>query len=307
MIYSSILNLIGQTPIVQLDRFKKELKSDLNLFAKLDYYNPGGSSKDRIAYAMILDAIEQGLIHKDSVIIESTSGNTGIGIAMVCSVLNIKCIICMPDTMSSERIKIIKAYGGDVVLTKGALGMDGCNKQASLLCKQVEHSISLKQFDNKINPLIHYKTTGKEIYEQMEGHVDVFIAGIGTGGTISGVSKYLKQQNPHIEIIGIEPMESPLLSKGISSCHKLQGMGTSFIPSVLDQHSYDQLIQVSYEESKMMAKLMGEKEGILVGISGGAVVYGASIISKDSKYKGKNIVLFLPDEGTRYLTTEFYE
>lgn len=307
MVYHSVLDLIGKTPIVELERLNKEVGGSGYLYAKLDSYNPGGSAKDRIAYAMLLDAKEKGLIHDKSIIVESTSGNTGIGLAMVCSVLNIECILCMPSTMTSERVKLIQAYGAKIELTDGSLGMNGANNHAAMLCETMEGAISLKQFDNMANPNIHYVTTGPEIYEQMDGLIDVFIAGIGTGGTISGVSKYLKEKMKDVEIIGIEPKDSPLLSSGKAGPHRIQGIGTPFIPNTLDQSSYDRLIQVRYEEAKEMAQLIGKKEGILVGVSGGAALFGAKQVSLLDAYKDKHIVVFLPDEGSRYLSTDLYD
>ena len=305
-IYKSIDLLIGKTPIVNLGKIEKEENLKANLYAKVEFFNPGGSVKDRVAKAMIVDAEEKGLIKEGSVIIEPTSGNTGIGLSLVASQRGYKTIIVMPETMSEERRKILKAFGAELVLTDGKEGMAGAIKKAEELKKTIPLSFIPDQFNNKINAKAHFETTGPEIYEDMDGKVDIFVAGVGTGGTITGVGEYLKSKNSNIKIVAVEPYNSPVLSKGVSGAHGIQGIGAGFVPEVLNTEIYDEIITVTEDQAYMAGRMSGEKEGILVGISSGAALYAGITLAKREENKGKNIVVLLPDTGDRYLSTEMY-
>lgn len=302
-VYKSAMELIGNTPIVELRNIAKEYNVKANVYAKLEMFNPAGSAKDRIAKAMIEMAEKEGLIKEGATIIEATSGNTGIGLACVAAMKGYKTILTMPDTMSIERRNLLKAYGAEIVLTPGKLGMKGSVEKASELQAQIANSFIPSQFENKANPQIHYETTGPEIYQDLEGKVDVFVAGVGTGGTLSGVGKYLKEQNPNIKVIAVEPEKSPLLSKGKAGPHGIQGIGANFIPSTLDESIYDEIITVSDEEAYTLGRKLVQKEGLLVGISSGAALSAALSLAKKEEYEGKNIVVLLPDTGERYLST----
>ena len=305
--YNGITELIGKTPLLKLNNLEKELSLSANLYAKLEYFNPAGSVKDRVALYMIEDAEKSGKITKGTTIIEPTSGNTGIGIAMVSASKGYKAVIVMPDSMSVERIKIIRGYGAEVVLTKGALGMKGAIEKANEIQKNTPNSIILGQFSNPVNPLAHYYTTGKEIYSDMNGKIDIFVAGIGTGGTISGIGRYLKEQNKNVKVIGVEPESSPLITKGVSGTHKIQGIGANFIPCILNPSVIDSLMVVSDEGAINASRLIAKKEGVLVGISSGASLSVAMKLAKLKENDGKNIVCLLPDTGERYLSTELFE
>ncbi len=301
--YDSITELIGKTPIVRLHKIEEIFNLDVKLYAKVESFNPGGSIKDRIAYSMIEDALKKGKINKDSTIIEATSGNTGIGLALTCASVNLKLIIVMPESMSIERRNLMKAYGAKLVLTDASKGMNGSVKEAKRLLKEIPNSYSVKQFENKVNPKTHYKTTSKEIYKDMDGNIDYFFAGIGTGGTISGVSKYLKSKNKDIKVIGVEPLSSPLLTKGESGPHKIQGIGANFVPKTLSMEYVDEIVDISNEESYEKCALLAKKEGLLVGISSGAALASAIKFAKENNLKNKNIVIIFPDSGERYLST----
>lgn len=305
-IYKSIDLLIGKTPIVNLGKIENEENLKANLYAKVEFFNPGGSVKDRVAKAMIIDAEEKGLIKEGSVIIEPTSGNTGIGLSLVASQRGYKTIIVMPETMSEERRKILKAFGAELVLTDGKEGMAGAIKKAEELKKTIPLSFIPDQFNNKINAKAHFETTGPEIYEDMDGKVDIFVAGVGTGGTITGVGEYLKSKNSNIKIVAVEPYNSSVLSKGVSGAHGIQGIGAGFVPEVLNTEIYDEIITVTEDQAYMAGRMSGEKEGILVGISSGAALYAGITLAKREENKGKNIVVLLPDTGDRYLSTEMY-
>lgn len=300
-IYNNVLELVGHTPIVKLEKLEKEYHLKAHLFAKLESFNPG-SVKDRVALKMIEDGFSNGKITKDTVIIEPTSGNTGIGLALVAKVKGLRSIIVMPDTMSIERRNLLKAYGAELVLTEGKLGMKGAIEKANELAKSFKDSFIPAQFDNLSNPKAHYTSTGPEIYSDMDGKIDVFIASVGTGGTITGTGKYLKENNPTIKVIAVEPASSPLLSKGKSGPHKIQGIGANFVPSVLDTSIYDKVIAVSDEDAFEYAKI-ARKEGLLIGISSGAVLAAAMEVAKKDEYQNKNIVILFPDSGERYLST----
>lgn len=304
--YNSILELIGKTPLVRLNNIK--VKEDLysNIYAKVEFFNPGGSVKDRVAAAMIRAAEKSGALTTKTTIYEPTSGNTGIGAALIGAAKGYKVIIVMPDTVSIERIKLIKAYGAEVILTSGKEGMLGSIAKVKELMEKDKGSITLSQFENKENPFAHYQKTGQEIYADLDGQVDVLVSAVGTGGTISGAGKYLKEQNKNIEIVAVEPEASPVLSKGIAGPHKIQGIGAGFVPKTLDTSIYDQIIVVSEEEAIKNTRLLAENEGILCGISSGAALYAAIELAKDIKYKDKNIVVILPDTGERYLSTEVF-
>lgn len=306
-IYNSADQLIGNTPLLELSNLEKKYHIDARIIAKVEYFNPSGSVKDRIAKAMIDDAIEKGILEKDSVIIEPTSGNTGIGLAAVGAVKGYRVIIVMPETMSVERRTLMKAYGAELVLTEGSKGMRGAIAKAQELAKEIPHSFIPGQFENMANPTVHQLTTGPEIWEDTDGEVDIFIAGIGTGGTISGVGTYLKSKNPNIQIIAVEPKDSALLSTGKTGSHKIQGIGAGFIPDVLNTNIYDEVISVSNEDAFRIGKEIASSEGILVGISSGAAVYAALKVAKRSENKGKNIVALLPDTGDRYLSTQLFQ
>lgn len=300
---SSYLDLVGNTPVVALQRINKAHGGKANLYAKLESYNPSGSVKDRIAKAMILDALETGVITKDTTLIEPTSGNTGIGLAAASAALGMKLIITMPETMSIERRNLIKAYGAIVELTPGSEGMKGAIAKAEALQAQLENAYILGQFENPANPLAHYKTTGPELYEQMDHELDVFVAGIGTGGTISGVGAYLKEQNKEVKIIAVEPSASPMLSQGKIGSHKIQGIGAGFVPKTLNPKIYDEVLTISNEDAFFYGKEAAKTEGILVGISSGAALAAALQLSKQDAYAGKNIVVLFPDGGDRYFST----
>lgn len=300
---NSFLDLVGSTPLVRVNNLikKDELKADV--LAKLEYFNPAGSVKDRIAKEMIQDALEKGLINENTTLIEPTSGNTGIGLSAVATALNLKIIITMPETMSVERRNLMKAYGAELVLTPGSEGMKGAIAKAKELASQIENSFIPGQFENPANPTAHYKTTGPEIYEQTEGKVDIFVAGVGTGGTISGIGKYLKEKNPEVKVVAVEPASSPVLSTGKGGAHKIQGIGAGFVPETLDTKVYDEIITVENEDAFATGKEMAKIEGILVGISSGAALYAAKELAKREENAGKTIVVLLPDGGDRYLST----
>lgn len=300
---NSFLDLVGNTPIVRVNNLikKDELKADV--LAKLEYFNPAGSVKDRIAKEMILDALEKGLINENTTLIEPTSGNTGIGLSAVATALNLKIIITMPETMSVERRNLMKAYGAELVLTPGSEGMKGAIAKAKELASQIENSFIPGQFENPANPTAHYKTTGPEIYEQTEGKVDIFVAGVGTGGTISGIGKYLKEKNPEVKVVAVEPASSPVLSTGKGGAHKIQGIGAGFVPDTLDTKIYDEIITVENEDAFASGKEVAKTEGILIGISSGAAIQAAKELAKREENKGKTIVVLLPDGGDRYLST----
>ena len=302
MLYKSMEELIGNTPLVAL----KKISSSANILAKLESRNISGSAKDRIALGMILDAEEKGLLKAGGTIIEPTSGNTDIGLCAVAAARGYRCIIVMPDTMSVERQKLVAAYGGEVVLTPGAEGMTGAIAKAQALTEEISGSIVAGQFTNPANPAAHYKTTGPEIWQDTEGKVDIFVAGIGTGGTISGVGRYLKEKNPEIRIVGIEPADSPLLSEGRSGSHKLQGIGANFVPDTLNRSILDEVLTVTTEEAYAAARRLGREEGLLGGISSGAALHGAMVLAQRPENAGKNIVVLLPDSGERYLSTDLY-
>lgn len=300
---NSFLDLVGNTPLVRVNNLikKDELKADV--LAKLEYFNPAGSVKDRIAKEMIQDALEKGLINENTTLIEPTSGNTGIGLSAVATALNLKIIITMPETMSVERRNLMKAYGAELVLTPGSEGMKGAIAKAKELASQIENSFLPGQFENPANPTAHYKTTGPEIYEQTEGKVDIFVAGVGTGGTISGIGKYLKEKNPEVKVVAVEPASSPVLSTGKGGAHKIQGIGAGFVPETLNTNIYDEIITVENEDAFATGKEMAKTEGILVGISSGAALYAAKELAKREENAGKTIVVLLPDGGDRYLST----
>lgn len=305
-IYKTADELIGKTPLLELSHIEDEYKLEANIIAKVEYFNPAGSVKDRIAKKMIDEAIKEGKINKDTVLIEPTSGNTGIGLASVAAAKGLKLIVTMPETMSVERRNIIKAYGAEIVLTEGAKGMQGAIEKANELAKEYSNSFIPGQFDNPNNPKVHFETTGPEIYEDTDGKVDIFVAGVGTGGTITGVGAYLKSKNKDIKVVAVEPESSPVLSEGKSGPHKIQGIGAGFVPKVLDTSIYDEIIRVSNEDAFATGKLIGKKEGILVGISSGAAVFAAIELAKKEENKGKNIVVLLPDTGDRYLSTPMF-
>ena len=306
-IYHSIQEMVGQTPILQLHHIEKQEQTQSHLFAKLEYYNPAGSVKDRVARGMLLDALESGKLQPGATIIEPTSGNTGIGLCAIGTALGFEVIIVMPDTMSEERRKLMKAFGAKLVLTPGQEGMTGAINKAKALAKDIPQSFIPSQFTNPSNPKAHYLSTGPEMNEQMDGKVDIFVAGVGTGGTISGVGQYLKEKNPRVQIIAVEPKDSPLLSNGQTGSHQLQGIGANFVPETLDTHIYDQIITVSTDEAFEAARQLAQKEGILTGISSGAALYAAKTLAKQPENKDKNIVVLLPDGGDRYLSTALYE
>ena len=307
MIYKSAAELIGKTPLMELTNFEKANNLEAKIIAKLEYFNPAGSVKDRIAKGMIDDAEAKGLLNKDSVIIEPTSGNTGIGLASVAAARGYRIIIVMPETMSIERRKLMKAYGAELVLTEGAKGMKGAIEKADELAKEIPNSFIPGQFVNPANPEVHRQTTGPEIWEDAEGKVDIFVAGVGTGGTVTGVGSYLKSQNPNVKVVAVEPLTSPVLSQGKSGAHKIQGIGAGFVPKVLDTKVYDEIIIVDNEDAFGTGREIGRNEGILVGISSGAAVWAARELAKRPENKGKNIVVLLPDTGDRYLSTPLFE
>lgn len=305
-IYQGFSDLIGNTPLVALNKIKKAYGLEANIYGKVESFNPAGSVKDRIAYQMINDAIQAGKINQDTVLIEPTSGNTGIGLAAVAAGLGLRLIITMPETMSIERRKLIAAYGAELVLTPGTNGMKGAIAKANELANQIENSFIPSQFENPSNPKAHYDHTGPEIYSALDGNIDVFVAGIGTGGTLSGVGKYLKEQKSDIRIVGVEPADSALLTKGIAGPHKIQGIGAGFIPDTLDQTIYDEVIAIENEEAFETGRLLAQKEGLLVGISAGAALKAAIKLAQRPEFKGKNIVVLFPDTGDRYLSTQMF-
>ena len=305
-IYTSVEQLIGKTPLLELTNIEKKLGIKSKIFAKLEYLNPAGSVKDRVAKAMIEDAEEKGILNKNSVIIEPTSGNTGIGLAAVGAARGYKVIIVMPDSMSAERRKLMTAYGAELVLTDGKKGMTGAIEKAEELAKKIPDSFIAGQFVNPANAKAHFDTTGPEIWEDTDGNIDVFVAGIGTGGTITGTGEFLKSKKPDIKVVGIEPKDSPLLSGGNAAPHGLQGIGANFVPEVLNVNIYDELITISTDEAYNAARLMGKTEGILIGISSGAALHGAIKLAMMDKNEGKNIVVLLPDTGDRYLSTDLF-
>lgn len=306
-VFEQASDLIGNTPLVRLNGYQKEKKLDAELLAKLEYFNPAGSVKDRVALYMLLDAQEKGLLKRDSVIIEPTSGNTGIGLAAVAAEKGIRTIIVMPDTMSIERRNILKAYGAELVLTDGKLGMKGAIAKANELAEEIPHSFIPGQFTNDANPLAHYKTTGPEIWKDTDGDVDILVAGVGTGGTLSGAGRYLKEQNPDIQVVAVEPKDSPVLSEGRTGSHKLQGIGAGFVPRTLDIDIYDEVIPVTTQQAYDAARLLAREDAILAGISSGAALYAAEVLAKRPENRGKRIVIIIPESGEKYLSEPVYE
>lgn len=302
-IYTSMLQLVGNTPLLEPARYNAASDVSAKLLVKLDAFNPAGSAKDRIAKAMIEDAEKRGILKEGSVIIEPTSGNTGIGLAAVAAAKGYRAIFTMPETMSIERRNLISAYGAEIVLTEGKKGMQGTVDKANELAKEIPNSFIPGQFTNPVNPLVHKETTGPEIYEDTDGEVDIFLAGVGTGGTLSGVGQYLKSKKPSVKVIAIEPADSPLLSEGHAGSHKLQGIGANFVPDTLDKTIYDEIITVTTDQAYETAQSFTKNEGFLIGISGGAALYAATQVAKRPENAGKTIVAFLPDNGDRYLTT----
>lgn len=306
-IYTSADQLIGRTPLLELTNIEKKLELKAKILAKLEYFNPAGSVKDRIAKAMLDDAKKRGILKPDTVIIEPTSGNTGIGLASVAAARGYEIIIVMPETMSVERRQLMKAYGAKLVLSEGAKGMKGAIEKAEELSKEIPNSLIASQFTNPANPQIHRVTTGPEIYEDTDGKVDIFVAGVGTGGTITGVGEYLKSQNPNVKVVAVEPASSAVLSTGVAGPHKIQGIGAGFVPKVLNTEIYDEIITVTNEDAFETGKLIGRKEGVLVGISSGAAAWAAIELAKRPENEGKNIVVLLPDTGDRYLSTPLFQ
>lgn len=306
-VFKSVGELVGNTPLLELSHIEKEYDLQAKVLAKLEYFNPAGSVKDRVARAIIDDAESKNLLKDGATIIEATSGNTGIGLACVGCARGYKVVIVMPETMSVERRKLMLAYGASLVLTDGAKGMKGAIDKANELHEQIEGSILAGQFVNSANPKAHYETTAPEIWRDTDGNVDVFVAGVGTGGTITGVGRYFKEKNPNVKIVAVEPFSSPVLSKGVSGAHKIQGIGAGFVPKVLDTSVYDEVIAVKDEDAFETAREVGKKEGVLVGISSGAALFGALQVAKRPEYAGKNIVVLLPDTGDRYLSTTLFE
>lgn len=304
--YKSVTEMIGNTPMVELGHYEKAHGLQAKIIAKVEGLNPAGSVKDRAALAMLMDAENKGLIGPGSVIIEPTSGNTGIGLACVAAARGYKMVIVMPDTMSVERRNMMKAYGASLVLTEGAKGMKGAIEKANELAAGTPGSFIPGQFSNPANPEVHKKTTGPEIWRDLDGNVDIFVAGIGTGGTLSGAGAYLKEQNPKIRVVGVEPEDSPVLSEGRAGAHKIQGIGAGFVPEALDTHIYDEIIKVSNDDAFETGREIARREGLLVGISAGAAVFAASVLAKKTENAGKNIVVILPDNGDRYLSTPMF-
>lgn len=306
-IYKSALELIGDTPLVEVTNIEKELELGASVFAKLEYLNPAGSAKDRIAKAMIEDAEEKGLLKEGSVIIEPTSGNTGIGLAAIAAVKGYRMILTMPETMSEERRNMLKAYGAEVVLTDGDKGMAGSIEKAEELAKEIPGSFIPGQFVNPVNAKAHLETTGPEIWADTDGRVDIFVAGVGTGGTLTGVGEYLKSQNPDVQIVAMEPKDSPVLSEGRGGAHGIQGIGAGFVPEVLNTNIYDEVITVDTKDAYATGRLLAKKEGILTGISSGAAMWAAILLAKRPENAGKNIVVLLPDSGDRYYSTPLFQ
>lgn len=302
-VYNSVTELIGRTPLLKLNKYEKKHELKGSVFAKLEYFNPAGSVKDRIAKAMIEDAREKGILKPDSVIIEPTSGNTGIGLAAVAAALGYRVMLTMPESFSVERRNLLKAYGAELVLTEASKGMSGAVEKANELAKEIPNSFIPSQFNNPANPEVHRVTTGPEIWEDTEGKVDLFVAGIGSGGTITGVGEYLKSKNPDAKVIAVEPFDSPLLSEGKAGAHKIQGIGANFVPEVLNTSILDEIVTVKSEDAFETAKDLAKTEGILVGISSGAALYAATELAKRTENAGKNIVVILPDTGERYIST----
>ncbi len=305
-VYKNVSDLVGKTPLVELVNYKEEFNLSATILGKMEYFNPAGSVKDRVAKAMIEDAEEKGLINKNTVIIEPTSGNTGIGLAAIAASRGYKIILTMPETMSVERRNLLRAYGAELVLTDGTKGMKGAIEKANQLAEEIENSFVPSQFSNFSNVEMHKSTTGPEIWEDTDGTIDIFVAGIGTGGTITGVGEYLKSKNPNIKIVGVEPKDSPVLSGGNPGPHKIQGIGAGFIPDILNVAIYDEIIQVENESAFENGRILAQKEGILVGISSGAALYAAKELAKREENKGKTIVVMLPDTGERYLSTPMF-
>ena len=306
-IYSSVYDLIGKTPLVLLENYKNECGAHANLMGKLEAMNPAGSAKDRVAREMIDDAEKSGKLTADAVMIEPTSGNTGIGLAAIAASKGYRLIITMPETMSKERQMLMRAYGAELILTEGVLGMAGAIKKAEELAASLPNAFVVGQFVNPANPEAHRKTTGPEIWEDTDGNVDIFVAGVGTGGTITGVGEYLKSKNPSVRVVAVEPKDSPILSGGKAGKHGLQGIGAGFVPEILNTEIYDEIVCVSTEQAYAASRLLARKEGLLVGISSGAALYAATEIAKREENKGKNIVVLLPDTGERYLSTPMFE
>ncbi len=305
-VYEKITDLIGKTPLLELKNYENKKNLSAKIYAKLEYFNPAGSVKDRIAKKMLDEAEKSGALKPDSVIIEPTSGNTGIGLAAVAASRGYKTILTMPETMSVERRNLLKAYGAQIVLTEGAKGMKGAIEKAKEIADSTPHSFIPGQFTNMANPAAHVETTGPEIWEDTDGKVDIFVAGVGTGGTLSGVGKYLKSKNPNVKIVAVEPATSPVLSKGVAGPHKIQGIGAGFIPDTLDTKIYDEIIPVENEDAFETGRFIARNEGVLVGISSGAALYAATVLAKRSENKGKIIVALLPDTGDRYLSTPMF-
>lgn len=306
-IYTSMDQMIGRTPLLELCRIQQQLGLEARVLAKLEYLNPAGSVKDRAALSMIRDAEQKGLLKKGSVIVEPTSGNTGIGLAAVAAARGYRVVIVMPETMSLERRQLMRAYGAELVLTEGSKGMSGAVEKAQQLVQQIPGAFLAGQFTNPANPQAHFETTGPEIWQDTEGYVDVFVAGVGTGGTITGVGRYLKSQDPAVRIVGVEPAASPLLSKGTAGPHKIQGIGANFVPQVLDTAIYDELLAVTDQDAFAAGRLMARTEGVLVGISSGAALWAAVELAKRPENRGKTIVTLLPDTGDRYLSTGMFD
>ena len=307
MLFRNGYDLVGGTPLLELTHIEKELKLKAKLFAKVEYFNPAGSVKDRIALSMINDAEEKGVLKEGTVIIEPTSGNTGIGLASIATMKGYKVVLTMPESMSIERRKLLKAYGAELVLTEASKGMKGAIAKAEELNKEIPNSIILGQFVNPANPKVHFETTGQEIYKDLDGKVDAFVAGVGTGGTITGVGKYLKENKKDVKVVAVEPAASPVLSEGKAGPHMIQGIGAGFVPDTLDTSVYDEIIKIENDDAFTYGRLIGKKEGILVGISSGAALYAAIQVASRDEFKDKNVVVLLPDSGDRYLSTKLFE
>lgn len=302
-VYNSVTEMIGKTPLLKVNNYIKENALEADVLIKLEYFNPAGSVKDRAAYNMIVDAEQRGVLKPGATIIEPTSGNTGIGLASVAASRGYKTILTMPETMSVERRSLLKAYGAEIVLTEGKLGMKGAIDKAQEIADATPNSFIPSQFTNPANPEVHFKTTGPEIWEDTNGTVDFFVAGVGSGGTLTGVGKYLKSKNPNVKVVAVEPTDSPLLSKGQAGAHKIQGIGANFVPEALDTKVYDEIITVSTEQAYKASQTLAKKEGVFVGVSSGAALYAATVLAKRPENKGKTIVALLPDTGDRYLST----